>query len=138
MSFDSINFISYPKDGATFARTPDIGEVHTEYDESLFESPNQIHNAVVSGVSRTFKYKSCMKCRSKIEATNNCYGRCRSCSTLQHLDRVKETFSAVLMITQEDGKLMEVQAFERVLSAIAQIEDDNIEEQNLLENRFCL
>ena len=43
---------------------------------------------------------------------------------LQNLDRV-EMFSAVLMITQEDGKPMEVQAFERELHAIAQIEDDN-------------
>ena len=133
--FDGINFTSHPKHGATFSRIPDIGEIHTGYDESQFESPNQFHNAVVSGVSRIFKYKSCMKCRSKIEATNNNYGRCRSCSMLQNLDRVKEMFSAVLMTTQEDGKPVEVQAFERELRAIVQIEDDNIEEQNLLEGK---
>ena len=39
------------------------------------------------------------------------------------------------MITQEDGKSMEVQAFERELRAIAQIEDDNIQDQNLLEGK---
>ena len=133
--FDGINFISYPKDGAAFAKIPDIGEVHTEYDESQFESHNDFHNAVVSGVSRIFKYRSCMKCRSKIEPTNNCYGRCRSCNMLQNLDRVKETFSAVLMITLEDGNSMEIQAFERELRAIAEIEEGTIEEENLLEGK---
>ena len=46
-------------------RAHDIKEIHTEYDESQFESPNEFHNAVVSSVSWIFKYKSCMKCRSK-------------------------------------------------------------------------
>ena len=133
--YDDIKFISYPKDGATFAEIPDIGEVHTEYDETEFDSPNDFHKAVVSGVSRIFKYRSCLKCRSKIEPTTSCYGRCRSCNMLQNLDKVKETFSAVLMITKEDGKTVEMQAFERELRTIAQIEKDNLEEENLLEGK---
>ena len=52
---------------------------------------------------------------------------------LQNLDRVKETFSAVLMITKEDGKTVEMQAFERELREIAQIKEDNIKEEHLLE-----
>ena len=68
--FDDINFICYPKDGATFVDIPDIGEVHREYDESQFESPNKFHNAVVSGVSQIFKYKSCIK-KNKQKKQNN-------------------------------------------------------------------
>ena len=45
---------------------PDIREVHTEYDQSQFKSANDFHNAVVSGVSRIFKYKSCMNVGQKL------------------------------------------------------------------------
>ena len=58
---------------------------------------------------------------------------------LQNLDRVKETSSAVLTISQEDGERVEIQAFERELHAIAQIEEGSIEEENLLKaNHFHL
>ena len=50
---------------------------------------------------------------------------------LQNLDRVKETFSTLLMITKEDGEPVEMQAFERELCTIAQIEKENIKEENL-------
>ena len=99
------------------------------YDESQSESPNEFQFYLV-----LFKYKSCVKCKSKIEVTNNCYGRCWSCSMLQSLDRVKETFSAVLMVSQEDGDRVEIQAFERELHAIAQIEDGSIEHRLTLNS----
>ena len=67
----STSYPVYPKDEATFVDIPDLGEVHTEYGESQLESLNEFHNAVVSGVLQIFKYKSC---RSKIQATINCYG----------------------------------------------------------------
>ena len=38
-TFGGINFIFCVKRWATFTEIPDIGEVHTEYDESQFESP---------------------------------------------------------------------------------------------------
>ena len=48
---------------------------------------------------------------------------------LQNLDRVKETFSAVLMISQEDGERVEIQAFERIV----QIEEGSIKKENFLK-----
>ena len=47
-NLDGINFISYPKDGATFTEIHDIGEVHIENDESQFESPNKWCNGYSS------------------------------------------------------------------------------------------
>ena len=45
------------------------------------------------------------------------------------------------MIFQEEGERVEIQAFERQLHAIAQIEEGSIEEENLLKGKpkwtFC-
>ena len=90
--FGGIYFISYPKDEQPLLRyLTSGGWVHS----ASSMSPNLSHqtNAVVSGVSQIFKYKSC----NKIEATNNFYGQCRSCGMLQNLDGVKETLG-VLMV----------------------------------------
>ena len=55
-----------------------------------------------------------------------------SCSMLQNRDRVKRTFSVVLLISQEDGKRVEIQVFERELCAT---EEGSIKEENLLEGK---
>ena len=42
------------------------------------------------------------------------------------------------MISQEDGEIVKIYAFERELCAIAQIEEGSIEEENLLEGKLFL
>ena len=54
---------------------------------------------------------------------------------LWKLDRVKENFSAVLTISQEDGKRVEIQAFERELCAI---EKGGIIEETLPDSKLFL
>ena len=45
----------------------------------------------------------------------------------------RETFSAILMISQEDGERVEIWALERELHATAQIEKGSIKEENFLK-----
>ena len=90
---------------------------------------------MVSGISHMFKFRSCIKCKSKVQITGSRFGRCTnaSCSMLQNLDDSKETFSAILMISSEDKEKTEVHAFERELRNIANIKAGDITEENLLE-----
>lgn len=118
---------SFPKEGASLDEIPDIDAIDEEYDDSQLTSTNDFKNALVSGVSNMFKFRSC-KCKSKVQITGSRFGRCSiaNCNMLQNLDQSKETFSAILMITSKDKEKMEIHAFERELRNIADITDDKI------------
>ena len=141
-TYNGIKFLSYPKEGGSFTEISDIGDVVKQGDGSSHtKSSNDIHNAVICGVSRLFKYRSCVKCRSKVEQTSTRLGRCTnaSCKMLQHLDKAKETFSAFLMLTYFNESTnsqtdCEVHAFETDLRKITAIEEEDISEEDLLDS----
>ena len=130
--YNEMTYISFPKGGAKYEEISDIGEIQSE--PINFGPSNEFANAYVSGVSHIFKYTACMKCKSKVEETNNSYGRCRSCNMLQNLDQAHNTFSATLMVTLPGKEEpIETQAFKRELRKVAEIVDDDITDINLLD-----
>ena len=62
--YDGLKFLSFPKDGGSYTEIDDIGTVQENVDntQNQMNSPNDIHNTVVCGVSSFLKYRSCIKC----------------------------------------------------------------------------
>ena len=70
-----------------------------------------------------------MKCRSKIGATNNCYGKCRSCSCYTE---PRQSQGDLFSCSDDFPRRM---AIERESCAIAQFEEGSIEEESILEGK---
>ena len=134
-TYNGSKYLNFPKEGGSSTKTDDIGDV-AEISDSNQDTSNDLHNATISGVSRLFKYKSCIKCSSKAEVTSAKFARCKnaSCKMLQKLDIANETFSAILVITSPNNQDKEVHAFEKELRKIADIQTDEVGEEILLES----
>ena len=134
-TYNGYKYLNFPKEGGSSTKIGDIGDVANITDNSQHTSSSDIHNATVGGVSRLFKYKCCIKCRSKAEVTSAKFARCTnaSCKMLQKLDMAKDTFSAVLMIASPDTPDKEVHAFEKELCKIADMDTGEVGDEDLLE-----
>jgi len=61
-------YLSMPKEGATIAPIEDIGEVEQPDDDSDLELlGSQVSNAQIIGVPQLELYKSCLKCKARVE-----------------------------------------------------------------------
>ena len=120
-TYNGYKYVNFPKEGGSFTTIDDIGEVATN-DNHLNVSDN-IQDAEICGVSGLFKYKSCLKCKSKAEVTSAKFARCTnpSCKMLQKVGMAKETFSAIVAITAPSITDKEVHIFEAELRKIVHI-----------------
>ena len=134
-TYNRCKYLNFPKEGGSSTKISDIGNVTKITENSQHTSSNDIRDAGVSGVSRLFKYKCCIECRSKAEVISANFARCTSasCKMLQKLDMAKGTFSAILMLTLPDNTDKEVHAFKKELGKIAAINTGEVGDEDLLE-----
>jgi len=112
------NYLSMPKEGASLAELPDIGDV-AEVD--VGELCTTIVDAEVAGIISLGLYSACIACRSKVTATTNKLGQCMKCNMLQ---KCKKQLSANLLIWHcSASQFLTLQAFGTNVSDIAQSKD---------------
>ena len=113
-TYNGCKYLNFPREGGSSTTIGDIGDAAKITEDSQHTSSSDIHvyNARVCGVSRLFKCKSYIKCRSKAEIIFAKFARCTnaSCKMLQKMDMAKETSPAILMITSPDITEKEVYA----------------------------
>ena len=63
--YNGYKYLNFPKEGGSSTKIGDIGDVANITDNSQHTISSDIHNTTVGGVSRLFRYKCCIKCRSK-------------------------------------------------------------------------
>ena len=90
-TFQSNRFLSFPSSGASMQPIPDIGEVKQDLPSSDDET---IDSAEVIAVPYLEKYRSCLKCKGKVDpADDKILGTCTKCGTMQHLSKCIATHS---------------------------------------------
>lgn len=69
-TYNGCKYLNFPKEGGSSTKIGDISNVAKVTNNSQHTSSSDIHNASICGVPRLFKYKSCIKCRSRAEVTS--------------------------------------------------------------------
>jgi len=112
------NYLSMPKEGASLAELPDIGDVA---EDDVGELCTTIVDAEVAGIISLGLYSACIACRSKVTAITNKLGQCMKCNMLQ---KCKKQLSAKLLIWHRSvSQFLTLQAFGTNVSDIAQSKD---------------
>ena len=95
--FASTKFLSMARDGSEIVSIPDIGEVLSDSDDDQNET---ITNVQIIGVLQLDSYKSCLRCKARVESTTPPLGRCTKsdCAMLQRFDICAPHMSAKLLL----------------------------------------
>ena len=114
-TFQSNRFLSFPSSGASMQPIPDIGEVKQDLPSSDDET---IDSAEVIAVPYLKKYRSCLKCKGKVDpADDKILGTCTKCGTMQRLSKCNLQLTANIVI-QSSTSYYTFQAFGDFLQMI--------------------
>ena len=133
-------YLSMPKDGATIAPIEDIGEVEQPDDDSDLELlGSQVSNAQIIGVPQLESYKSCLKCKARVEPLTVPHGRCSKgdCAMMQRYDLCTEQLSARLLVlpctsASNNRFYKTLHAFGSVVQQLAGVGDGEVTVDDLL------
>jgi len=133
-------YLSMPKEGATIAPIEDIGEVEQPDDDSDLELVgSQVSNAQIIGVPQLESYKSCLKCKARVEPLTAPLGRCSKgdCAMMQRYDLCTEQLSARLLVlhctSASDNRFYKtLHAFGSVVQRLAGVGDGEVTVDDLL------
>ena len=128
-----------PRDGAVITAIDDIGDVIEAASDDAIST--EIFNVEIVGVPQLDCYKSCLKCKARIELLSPHLGKCSklSCAMMQRYDRCPNQLSAKLMMTWVDRELgactQSLFAYGKIVSSIAGLDDDD---DSLVSNELLL
>ena len=93
--------LTLARDGSEICPIPDIGEVARD------DAGHQLHtirNATIIGVLQLESYRSCLRCKARVEPITPSLGRCSKseCNMLQRFDMCAQHTSAKLMFMSDN------------------------------------
>ena len=102
--FASKKFITKGKYGCEVIPILDIGEIAKRPNEVEDE---EITNAQIIGVPQLMKYKSCLRCKARVEPSDPPFGRCSKddCQMYQRYDICKMQLSVKLLFLVNDDHI---------------------------------
>lgn len=131
-AFKGKKFLSTSKTGSEVEEIDDIGEVEVD-DEQEVEGEErekngpggQIKGVKIVGVERFFQYNGCFKCSGRVEEDKDDadFGECAKCKMYQCLEGCKHNISVQLTLKSEDGSIVTLRAFDKVLCDITKTTD---------------
>ena len=102
--YASRKFLSMAKEGSAVIPIGDIGA--TVEDDNLAEDGSEeLSNAQIVGVLHLDRYKSCVRCKARVEPSNAAFGRCsrQECAMLQRFNVCPENLSAGLLFMSDSN-----------------------------------
>lgn len=126
--------MSKPRDGASTLEIPEISQV-TESETDDCNGEETLHDVQIVGVSRLMKYRSCMRCKARVEPCDAPFGRCsrEDCAMLQRYEACSSQLSSQLKVTSKDKPCLTVFCYGKLLmELVGQESADNVSEENLL------
>ena len=73
--YGGTKYLSTAKEGSKFYPIADIGNIKTS-EQSNDDQDQTILNAVIIGVLQLDSYKSCLRCKARVESISDTLGRC--------------------------------------------------------------
>ena len=132
--FASKKYITKARHGCEIIPIEDIGDVADKPSEVQDE---EIKNAQIVGVPQLTKYKSCLRCKARVEPSDPPFGRCskEDCQMYQRYDICKIQLSVKLLFFVNNEQLT-LSAFGQTLLDIANTTNmDDITEEAFLQIR---
>lgn len=141
--FKGKKFLSTSKTGSEVEEIDDIGEVEV-YDEKEEEEEEReksgpgglIKGVKIVGVERFLQYNGCLKCSGRVEEDKEDadFGECAKCKMYQCLEDCKHNISVQLALKSQDGSIVTLRAFNKVLCDITKTtESKNVNVKVLLK-----
>ena len=131
-SFHNNQFLLFPSCGAAIQPIADIGQVKQDLPSTDDET---IYGVEVIAVPLMEKYRSCLKCKAKVNprATDDkILGTCTKCGTMQCLSKCKLQLTANLLI-QSSHSYFNFQALGDFLKVISKQELDDVTRDALIK-----
>ena len=122
------------KEGCEIVSVSDIGTMAAD-DEVLQDHEEEIADAEVVGVVYLEKYRSCLRCKARVEPASGRMGRCskEECKMLQKYDRCTYHVSAKLLF-QSESAVLSLYAHGQMVCDIAAVDDlQEVSEEILLQ-----
>lgn len=127
-------FVSMAKEGCEIVHVEDIGE--TAPDEEVLEDDyEELTDAEVVGVVYLEEYRSCLRCKARVEAAGGGFGRCskEECKMLQKYDKCTCHISTKLVF-ESKSTVMSLYAHGQMVCEIAAVDNlGEISEEVLLQ-----
>ena len=121
-AFSSKKYLSMGREGSDIISIDDIREISGDVSNNpgVFE----MHNAQIVGVLQLDSYKSCLRCKARVEPLTPPLGRCSNteCSMMQRLTVCMEHVVAKIMVLS-GSKFMTLHAFGKIVNEIAGVTD---------------
>ena len=131
--FASKKFITKAKHGCEIVPVPDIiGDIANRPSEIEDE---EIKDAQIVGIPQLTKYKSCLRCKARVEPADSPFGRCSKddCQMYQRYDICKMQLSVKLLFIV-NGEQLSLNAFGQTVLDITNAKDmDEITEELFLQ-----
>lgn len=105
--FGGKKFLTKPKVGSDAVPIEDIGMIPDALYAELESKEEEIHNAQIIGVPQLMKYKSCLRCKARVEPSDPPFGRCskEECRMYQRYDICKMQLSVKLLVLANNEQL---------------------------------
>ena len=102
--YGGTKYLSIAKEGSKFYPIADIGNIKTSQ-QSNDDQDQTILNAVIIGVLQLDSYKSCLRCKARVESISDTLGRCSKadCAMLQRFDVCNQHSSAKLLCMSDSN-----------------------------------
>ena len=126
-------YLSMAKEGCEIVSIDDIGETVLN-DEVLQDDKEELTDAEIVGVGYLEKYKSCLRCKGRVEPVSKGIGRCfkDECKMLQKYDKCTSYISAKLLF-QSKSLVLSLYAHGQMVRDIAATADmKEVSEETLL------
>ena len=120
-------FLSMAKEGYEIISIEDIGETAIN-DELLQDDKEELKNAEIVGIASLEQYKSCLRCKARVEPASRGLGRCskEECLMLQKFDKCTSHTSAKLLV-QSGSINLSLYGHSQMVCDIASVEEINKE-----------
>ena len=123
-------FISKAKEGSDIISIDDIGEVT----QIALTEDQQVHNGQIVGIPQLHKYRSCLRCKARVEPCNPPFARCskEDCQMFQRYDICPSQISAKLLV-MVNSSFLTFFAYGKTVLDLAGCTGDEVTEESLLQ-----
>ena len=123
--YATIKFLSMAKEGSEIHPISDIGKVKDS--EEITDHIETIVNAVIIAVIQLDSYRSCLRCKARVEPCSPPLGRCskQDCAMLQLFDVCTQQVS-VKVLCMSNSHMHSLYAYGQTVQDLACIDDNSI------------
>ncbi len=121
--FQETKYLALGRVGSAVSEIDDIGNVATYNTDIDYNIPRKLKNAEIVAIVTLDCYKSCLRCKARVEGVEDLIGICSKCGIHQRVDKCSDHLTGKLLL-QEQGndKTLTLSAFGSTLTQMAAVD----------------